>query len=79
MAKCEQCGNESDWTFTVGIGGKTHIFDSFECALFTVARPCGHCGTRILGHGVQSPMGLFCCAHCAQAFDAAIDGQPPPS
>ncbi|WP_148715399.1 hypothetical protein [Chitinolyticbacter meiyuanensis] len=76
MEKCEHCGSESEWTFTLTIGGKTHVFDSFERAIFTVARPCGHCGSRILGHGVSTRFGLFCCDRCAEGFEAALDAQP---
>ena len=44
MAKCEHCGNEYDKTFEVRFGGKTHIFDSFECAIQKMAPGCSHCG-----------------------------------
>lgn len=65
MAKCEFCGNEYDKTFTVSIRGKNHIFDSFECAIQSVAPTCAHCGCRIIGHGVEKNGTIFCCAHCA--------------
>jgi hypothetical protein len=42
-------------------------FDSFECALHALAPLCGHCGCRIIGHGVEAPDGrYFCCARCAE-------------
>ncbi len=44
MAKCEHCGNEYDKTFEVRFGGKTHVFDSFECAIQKMAPGCSHCG-----------------------------------
>jgi hypothetical protein len=75
MSKCEQCGNEGGRTFEISIDGKVHIFDSFECAIFAVADPCGHCGCRILGHPVINANGLFCCEHCARAFEAAAAGE----
>ena len=31
MATCEQCGNDYDKSFAVTMGGRTMIFDSFEC------------------------------------------------
>ena len=65
MAKCETCGNEYDKTLTVIKGGTPHIFDSFECAVHALAPECGHCGCRILGHGVEVDGSIYCCAHCA--------------
>ena len=37
MASCEHCGNEYDKTFEIRYDGKTHIFDSFECAIHVMA------------------------------------------
>lgn len=73
MEKRRYCSSESEWSFALTIGGKAHIFDSFECAISTVAHPCGHCGSRILGHGASSRFGLFCCGRCAQGFEAALN------
>jgi len=67
MAKCETCGNEYDRTFEVHIEGKTHTFDSFECAAYELAPRCAHCSVPILGHGVQKDDVMFCCNHCATA------------
>jgi|GEM_PF-714874 hypothetical protein len=39
MAVCEHCGNEYDKSFQVIRGGKTHNFDSFECAIHALAPP----------------------------------------
>jgi hypothetical protein len=65
MATCEVCGNEYDKAMEVTVGGKTHVFDSFECAIHAVAPECGHCGCRIVGHGVEAEGRMFCCASCA--------------
>jgi hypothetical protein len=67
MAKCEHCGNEYDKTFEIKQDGKRHVFDSFECAIQKMAPQCGHCGCRIIGHGVESGNKMFCCANCARA------------
>src|SRR6266705_769989 len=48
MAQCELCGNEYDKTFEVVIAGKAHVFDSFECAVATLAPTCRHCGLLVL-------------------------------
>jgi Rieske Fe-S protein len=65
MAQCEQCGNDYDKAFQVVLGGKTHVFDSFECAIQALAPTCSHCGCRIIGHGVEAKGVMFCCVHCA--------------
>lgn len=65
MPTCEQCGNEYDRTFDVVRDGESHTFDSFECAIHMLAPTCGHCGLRVIGHGVQSGEDIFCCASCA--------------
>jgi hypothetical protein len=33
MAKCEVCENDYDKAFEVVASGKSHVFDSFECAI----------------------------------------------
>ena len=67
MGTCEVCGNSYDKAFSVSIpGGSTHTFDSFECAIQKLAPSCGHCGCRILGHGVEGKGKMYCCAHCAR-------------
>ena len=65
MSQCEVCGNEYDKSFEVMMAGKSHTFDSFECAIHALAPRCGHCGCRIVGHGVEASERLFCCANCA--------------
>lgn len=66
MARCEVCGNDYDKAFQVTTGdGTTHTFDSFECAIQSLAPTCAHCGCRVIGHGVESNGSIYCCAHCA--------------
>lgn len=65
MAICDTCGNDYDATFQVMMNGETHTFDSFECAIHKLAPTCGHCGVRVIGHGVQAGQRIFCCEHCA--------------
>ena len=66
MARCELCGNDYDKTFEVVLGGRRHVFDSFECAIHVLAPTCKHCGCKIVGHGVEGEGHLYCCAHCAR-------------
>jgi Rieske Fe-S protein len=63
---CEVCGNEYDKAFEVTLGGKSHTFDSFECAIHALAPTCAHCGCKVIGHGVEADARIFCCAHCAR-------------
>ena len=66
MAICEACGNDYDKSFQVVTKGRTHTFDSFECAIATLAPVCEHCGVRIIGHGLEKAGRMFCCDHCAE-------------
>lgn len=78
MPRCDQCGNSYDKAFQVVMGGETHTFDSFECAIHRLAPQCGHCGTRVVGHGVEQDDTVFCCAHCASqaGHDGFVDSLP---
>ena len=40
MGECEVCGNEYDKSFEVRQAGKSHVFDSFECAIHALIS-CG--------------------------------------
>ena len=66
MQRCEKCGNEYDKTFDVVMAGKTHTFDSFECANASLAPTCSHCDCRIIGHGLEADGRMYCCDHCAE-------------
>lgn len=66
MAQCEVCGNEYDKAMQISLQGKTHTFDSFECAIHALAPTCAHCGCRVIGHGVEADGSIFCCANCAK-------------
>ncbi len=69
MARCEVCGNDYDKAFRVSLASEpdaTHTFDSFECAIHALAPTCGHCGCRVIGHGVEAADVIFCCASCAR-------------
>jgi uncharacterized radical SAM superfamily protein len=67
MPKCERCGNDYDKAFRVEINGASHTFDSFECAIAACAPKCAHCGTHIIGHGVEADGAMYCCKSCAAA------------
>ena len=66
MAKCDTCGNDYDKAFTVTKGGKTHTFDSFECAIHKLAPTCATCGIKVVGHGMEAGGAIYCCNHCAE-------------
>jgi hypothetical protein len=65
-AACETCGNTYDKAFEVIAEGQSHTFDSFECAIQALAPVCPHCGTKVIGHGVEVDTNIYCCAHCAK-------------
>lgn len=63
---CECCGNTYDKAFEVKMGGTTHVFDSFQCAIQALAPRCGHCKVPIIGQGNEARGQCYCCAHCAR-------------
>ena len=74
MGVCAVCGNDYDRTFTITAPGHgPETFDSFACAIHLLAPTCGHCGQRVIGHGVEVDQVVYCCAHCARSV-----GQPGP-
>jgi Rieske Fe-S protein len=58
--------NDYDKAFEITSGGKTYVFDTFECAIHALASACTHCGCQVIGHSVEADGKIFCCAHCAQ-------------
>jgi hypothetical protein len=66
MAKCDTCGNDYDKAFQITKDGRVYTFDSFECAIHTLAPRCATCGTRIIGHGLEKDGIFYCCDHCAE-------------
>jgi hypothetical protein len=66
MPRCDTCGNDYDKAFQVTMNGRTHTFDSFECAIHKLAPSCKHCGCRIIGHGLEANGTFYCCDHCAE-------------
>jgi hypothetical protein len=73
MSRCDVCGNEYDRSFEVKTSdGTTRTFDSIECLVHSIAPQCEHCGCRVLGHGIESGSGIYCCAHCAR--EAGVEG-----
>ena len=78
LQNCECCGNTYDKSFELRIGGTTHIFDSFQCAIQKLAPRCDHCKVPIIGHGLEARTQYFCCAHCARqsGIDDVADRAP---
>ena len=73
--ECSHCGNESEFAFRVTAhDGASRVFDSFECAIESLAPRCMHCACRIIGHPVRRGSAAFCCEHCARrAASDAVD------
>jgi nitrite reductase/ring-hydroxylating ferredoxin subunit len=72
MPVCEVCGNDYDKAMEISVGGSSHVFDSFECAIHAIAPSCAHCGCKVIGHGIEGGGSMFCCAHCAE--QAGVSG-----
>lgn len=73
MKACYCCGNTYRQSFDVTMNGTTYHFDSFECAIHSLAPTCRHCQCRVIGHGVEGESGeIYCCAHCAR--NAGVEG-----
>ena len=70
MPACDVCGNDYDKAFTVTMADRTQAFDSFECAIHALAPTCGHCGCKVIGHGVEEGGKIYCCANCARQAGA---------
>lgn len=68
MERCDTCGNSYAKVFKVIMHGQHHTFDSFECAIQKLAPHCTSCGTRIIGHGLESGEQMYCCAGCARVM-----------
>jgi hypothetical protein len=66
MSRCEVCGNDYDKAFQITREGRSHTFDSFECAIHALAPSCAHCECKIVGHGLEADGRMYCCAHCAR-------------
>jgi hypothetical protein len=66
MENCDACGNHYDKCFNINMGGKSHTFDCFECAISMLAPTCNHCKCKIIGHGVEEHGNFYCCVHCAK-------------
>lgn len=67
MPVCDVCGNDYARAFQVlTADGGRFTFDSLECAAHRIAPLCTHCSCRVLGHGIETATGVYCCAHCAR-------------
>jgi hypothetical protein len=71
---CARCGNHYDKSFEITTAdGETKTFDSFECAIASMAPRCEGCGLAIIGHGMEQAGQMFCCRNCA----AQVSGETP--
>ena len=64
-------GDATVRVLTVTASGRTQTFDSFECAIHSLAPACAHCGCKVIGHGAEAGGKIYCCAHCAKHASAA--------
>lgn len=72
---CERCGKRDGALMEIRLRGRTRIFDCFECAIHAMAPAYRHCGSRVIGHGIEGEGRIFCSAHCENAARTA-DARP---
>lgn len=68
MKCCSVCGNAYDKLIKITYQGRTEVFDSFECAIHSMAPKCAGCGLSVIGHGTEVDDVIFCSAHCARTL-----------
>ncbi len=68
MTKCETCGRQNEGLFEVIKDGVSRTFDSFDCAIEAMARPCKNCGCLITGNDSLDGDITFCCGACQRQF-----------
>lgn len=64
MSKCEQCGEQNENLFEVVKDGQSRKFDSFDCAIQSMAEKCSNCGCLITGKSHRHGDAGFCCQVC---------------
>ncbi|HKU71494.1 MAG TPA: hypothetical protein VJQ51_11705 [Burkholderiales bacterium] len=67
MSKCDLCGSHCDKPILVVMAGKSHTFDCLECAIYSLAPLCAHCGCRVTGRGEERNGRVYCGLHCASS------------
>lgn len=69
MTTSELHSDEYNQSFEACLSGEAQIFDSFECAFYSVAPTCAHCGHRIVGYGIETGGVFFCGTRCVHEHD----------
>ena len=64
MSKCETCGNQDSNLFEVIKDGVSKKFDTFECAIKSMAAPCDNCGCLMTGVQKVFDNKAYCCDQC---------------
>ena len=72
LTACESCGHATRNGILITVGGVTHYFDSFQCAIHCMAAECEHCGCRILGRPLEAQQRLFCSQECLSAMRGQV-------
>src|SRR4029079_3929802 len=67
MSRCDLCGSECDDPLLVVMAGKSHTFDCLECAIYSLAPLCAHCGCRVTGRSAERHGRTYCSAQCANS------------
>ena len=67
MPKCETCGNEYDKAFQVVKDGKSHTFDSFECAIAAAGHGLAGAGSAVNWTDSRKASKAACCSRTRSA------------
>lgn len=83
IESCEVCGKELGDSFEVHLGGRRHVFDSFECAMRGLMPRCSICGGIVLNTGLRIEDRLYCGEACAgssslQEYEVPLFRSEPP-
>ncbi len=73
MGKCETCGSQNSDLFEIVKDGVTRTFDSFECAIQSMATKCYNCGCLITRRPHFTGDKAYCCNACQKQYDAGFN------
>ena len=76
MNKCETCGSENEELFEIVSKGVSYKFDTFECAISSLATACENCGCLITGRKLDQNGQSFCCQGCVEQSSADLTKTP---
>lgn len=68
MSTCETCGNQHAKCLEIIENGKSHFYDSVECAIQALEPICEQCQCQISGHELDANEVVKYCDFCKQTL-----------